>query len=84
MANVHKCDICGSIYEKPREPQYHGCFMVYGQQNDDTCPNCTERIMGFIDSLRAYGSDSVGVIIKDPQTPWYEVPEATEATNEVK
>lgn len=66
MATVRKCDICGKVYGQ--YPKADETIMlisavskndkfssgVYGEKETDCCPECTEKILSFIDILKTY------------------------------
>lgn len=65
MATVKKCDICQAIYDVyPDKPlayisvckKLDGLSGVLGNNEIDCCPECTEKLMGFIDVLKTYGN----------------------------
>lgn len=66
MATVKKCDICGAIHDcypdamekhmgisvMTRNSNYTG--HIYGEDEFDLCPECTEKVLSFIDVLKTY------------------------------
>lgn len=65
MANVKKCDICGKVYENKCHKKYIEIY-VYDKKNTtcnefvsfedfnhiDCCPDCTDRILNFVNSMK--------------------------------
>jgi len=65
MSTVKKCDICGeimSMYPEANEKQMGISILekgkhiegVYGEDEFDCCPECTESILRFIDVMKTY------------------------------
>lgn len=65
MATVRKCDICGNIYTQYPEATETIMMIstikkndkfstVYGENEIDCCPKCTDNILSFIDVLKTY------------------------------
>ena len=65
MANVKKCDICGKVYENKcpektielyiydKKNTTHDDFVSFEDFNHiDCCPDCTERILGFVNTMK--------------------------------
>ena len=66
MANVKKCDICGKVYENNGHEKAIEMYM-YDKKNTtydefvsfedfnhiDCCPDCTERILGFVNIMKS-------------------------------
>ena len=67
MADIKKCDICGTVYEGGEHPVISGVMSSsvtvsdYGNYSDlskrtydryETCPNCTTQIRKFIMNLK--------------------------------
>lgn len=64
MANVKKCDICGKVYEN-KCPEKTIELYIYdkktvtsnefgfgGSNSIDCCPNCTDRILNFVNAMK--------------------------------
>lgn len=65
MATVRKCDICGEIHDLyptgndaladigviKRNDKFSS---VYGKNEIDCCPECTAKLLSFIDILQTY------------------------------
>ena len=61
MATVMKCDICGTICEQYPEQKFIRMSVldkkspnVYGENEIDCCPECTEKILGLVDIMKTY------------------------------
>ena len=64
MANVKKCDICGNVYENkcPKktielyiyDKKTTTCneFGFGGSNSIDCCPDCTDRILNFVNAMK--------------------------------
>ena len=65
MASVRKCDICGKVYDHyPKTDETillisaisknASLGSVYSEKETDCCPECTMRILRFIELLQYY------------------------------
>lgn len=78
MATVRKCDICGSVYDQyptgddtiakvstmKRNDKFSS---VYGETETDCCPECTAKLLSFVDVMKTYPTRYVIEILSEEE-----------------